>query len=63
MNLLESLEQNPFFSGGLSLMAIGAAGAILRHLPVKVLNFLERRISISVDVPDRDPAFRSPRSA
>ncbi len=58
MNLLDSLEQNPFFSGGLSLMAIGAIGAILRHLPMRILNFLERRISISVEVPDRDPAFR-----
>jgi mitochondrial chaperone BCS1 len=58
MNLLGSLEQNPIFSGGLSLMAIGALGAILRHLPGHVLRFLERRISISVEVPDRDPAFR-----
>jgi chaperone BCS1 len=58
MDLLGSLEQNPFFSGGLSLMAIGAAGAILRHLPGQVMRFLERRISISVEVPDRDPAFR-----
>jgi chaperone BCS1 len=58
LNLLESLEQNPFFSGGLSLMVIGALGAILRHLPRRILKFLERRISISVEVPDRDPAFR-----
>jgi mitochondrial chaperone BCS1 len=58
MDLLGSLDQNPFFSGGLSLMAIGALGAILRHLPGQVMRFLERRISISVEVPDRDPAFR-----
>ena len=58
MNLLESLEKNPFFSGGLSLMAIGALGAILRHLPRRIWDFLERRISIAVEVPDRDPAFR-----
>ena len=58
MDLTRALEQNPFFSGGLSLMAIGALGAILRHLPGQVLRFLERRISISVEVPDRDPAFR-----
>jgi chaperone BCS1 len=58
LDVLESLEQNPFFSGGLSLMVIGALGAILRHLPRRILKFLERRISISVEVPDRDPAFR-----
>ena len=58
MDLTRALEQNPFFSGGLSLMAIGALGAIFRHLPGQVLRFLERRISISVEIPDRDPAFR-----
>ncbi len=58
MDLLGSLDQNPFFSGGLSLMAIGAVGAILRRLPGQVMRFLERRISISIEVPDRDPAFR-----
>jgi mitochondrial chaperone BCS1 len=58
MNLLESLENNPFFSGGLSLMMIGALGAILRHLPRRIWHLLERRISIAVEVPDRDPAFR-----
>ena len=58
MNLLDSLEQNPFFSGGLSLMLIGLFGAILRHLPGQIFGFIERRISIAVEVPDRDPAFR-----
>ncbi len=58
MNVLGALEQNPFFSGGLSLMAIGAIGAILRHLPGRLARFTVRRVSISVEVPDRDPAFR-----
>ncbi len=58
MTLLESLEKNPFFSGALSLMAIGALGASLRHLPRQVLELLQRTISIAVEVPDRDPAFR-----
>ena len=55
MKWLGSLEENPFLSGGLSLMAIGAVGAILRHLPGRIARFLARRISISVEVPDRDP--------
>jgi chaperone BCS1 len=58
MNLLDSLEQNPFISGGLSLMLIGLFGAILRHLPGQIFGFIARRISIAVEVPDRDPAFR-----
>jgi mitochondrial chaperone BCS1 len=32
-NLLEVLNQNPFFSGGLSLMVVGAAVALLRKVP------------------------------
>jgi chaperone BCS1 len=58
LRMLESIAESPFVSGGLMLMAIGALGAMSRHLPVKVFGFLERRFSISVEVPDRDPAFR-----
>jgi chaperone BCS1 len=57
-NLLEMLNQNPFFSGGLSLMAVGGAAALLRHLPGQLWAFVQRRCSITVEVPDRDPAFR-----
>ncbi len=57
MQVLESLEQNPFFSGGLTLMVIGMLGALLRNLPASILRFLERQVSISVEVPDRDAAF------
>jgi chaperone BCS1 len=56
--LLETLNQNPFFSGGLSLMAVGAVVALLRKLPAQLWAFLQRRFSITVEVPDRDPAFR-----
>ena len=57
-DLLETLNHNPFFSGGLTLMIIGSAVAFLRRLPGRIWTFLERRISISVEIPDRDPAFR-----
>ena len=56
--LLTSLDQNPFFSGGLTLMVIGSIVALLRKLPSRIWALLERRISIAVEVSDRDPAFR-----
>jgi BCS1 N terminal len=57
-NLLETLNQNPFFSGGLSLMVLGASAALLRRVPAQIWSFLERRLTIAVEVTDRDPAFR-----
>jgi chaperone BCS1 len=54
---LEALQHNAFFSGGLSLMVIGSVAAFLRKLPWQIWSFLERRLSISVEVPDHDPAF------
>ncbi len=57
-DLLKVLDQNPFFSGGLTLMVIGSAAAMLRRLPGRIWGFLERRLSITVEIPDRDPAFR-----
>ena len=56
--LFESLEKNPIFSGGLSLMLIGSAAALLRRLPAQLWTFVERRLSISLEIADRDPAFR-----
>lgn len=56
--MLEMLKDNPFFSGGLSLMVVGSAAALLRHLPAQVWSFLQRRFSITIEIPDRDPAFR-----
>ena len=58
IDLLKMLDQNPFFSGGLTLMVIGSAAATLRRLPGRIRAFLERRLSITVEIPDRDPAFR-----
>jgi chaperone BCS1 len=56
--MINPLEQNPFFSGGLMLMAAGAAMAMLRRLPAALWGFIVRRLTIAVEVPDRDPAFR-----
>jgi chaperone BCS1 len=55
---MEIFERNPYFSGGLTLMVIGSATGFLRRLPGRIWAFVERRLSISVEIPDRDPAFR-----
>ena len=57
-SLLETLNQNPFFSGGLSLMVLGASAALLRRVPGQLWALVQRWLSITVEVPDRDPAFR-----
>jgi chaperone BCS1 len=56
--LFNGLHQNPFFSGGLTLMLLGSAVALLRKVPGQIWNFVKRRVLISVEIPDRDPAFR-----
>ncbi|WP_165233994.1 AAA family ATPase [Aquisphaera insulae] len=56
--LLESLNHNQFLSGGLSLMIVGAAVALLRKVPGQLWSFFQRRMTITVEIPDRDPAFR-----
>jgi chaperone BCS1 len=56
--MFESLNRNPFFSGGIWLMIVGAAAAMLRNLPARIWEFVQRWFSIAVEVPDRDPAFR-----
>jgi chaperone BCS1 len=53
-----ALFQNPFFSGGLSLMAVGVLMALLRNLPGTLWRWLVHVSTISVEIPDRDPAFR-----
>jgi chaperone BCS1 len=52
------LLKNAFVSGGLLLMAAGAAIAWFRNLPAAVWGWLLRRCTISVDVVTPDPAFR-----
>jgi hypothetical protein len=44
--LFDGLHQNPFFSGGLTLMLLGSAVALLRKVPGRIWNFLERRVLI-----------------
>ena len=56
--LWASIDRNPFFSGGLTLMVIGSVAAVLRKVPGQLWAFLVRRLSIAVEIPDRDPAFR-----
>ena len=57
-DFLEVLNSNPFFSGGLSLILLGTTVAILRKVPGQLWTFIQRRLSITLEIPDRDPAFR-----
>ncbi len=53
-----ALLQNPFLSGGLTLMVIGGLMALLRNLPTTLWRLFVHRFTISVEIADRDPAFR-----
>lgn len=53
-----ALLQNPFFSGGLTLMVVAALMALLRNLPTTLWRLMVHWSTISVEIPDRDPAFR-----
>lgn len=56
------LESHQFLTGGLTLMIVGALMATLRELPRTIWNWILWGLLISVEVPDRDPAFRWLRS-
>jgi chaperone BCS1 len=56
--MIDSLQHNPFLSGGLTLMIIGAGMALLRKLPTALWSLVVKWFTITVEVPDRDPAFR-----
>jgi chaperone BCS1 len=56
--MFDSLGQNQFLSSGLALMGFGGLMALLRNLPGTLWGFVVRRLTISVEIPDRDPAFR-----
>lgn len=49
--------QNQFLSGGLVLMIVAAAGAVVRHLPRMLLEWLKRRIAYSVEVAYHERGF------
>ena len=40
-------------------MVIGSVAAVLRKVPGQLWTFLVRRLSIAVEIPDRDPAFQT----
>jgi mitochondrial chaperone BCS1 len=56
--MISWLTHNQFASGGLTLMAFGAVLALLRKAPQSLWRLAVDRFTISVEVPDRDPAFR-----
>lgn len=56
--MFDPIMNNPFLSSGLTLMAVGAGLAVLRRLPSEFWAWFVRRVTISVEIPDRDPAYR-----
>lgn len=54
---ITSSAGNPFLSGGLIMMAVGALMALFRRAPNDLWNWLKLRFTVSVDVMNSDPAF------
>jgi chaperone BCS1 len=55
---LSQLALNPFISGGLTLMIVGAVLYYLKRLPGTVYNFIERFFIVKLEVLDEDEAYR-----
>lgn len=55
--LNEQLAKNEFLAGGFLLGAMATVVAYLRRWPIQIWNWLVRRFTIEVDIPDRDEAF------
>ncbi len=58
IGMIHWLVRDQFLTSGLALMIVGALMALLRSLPSRIWGFAERRLTIEVEIPDRDPAFR-----
>jgi mitochondrial chaperone BCS1 len=50
--------QNQFASGGLLLMIIGGISVYLRAVPVKIWEWFEEQVTMSITIKDEDAAFR-----
>ena len=50
--------QNQFASGGLLLMIIGGISVYLRAVPVKIWEWFEEQVTMSLTIKDEDAAFR-----
>lgn len=53
----EWLNNNQMISGGLMLACVGFLVAYLRNVPVLIWKFLRRRITVTLDIEDKDEAF------
>lgn len=54
---IESLTENPFLSGGAVLVILGGILAYCRHLPGKILAFIERFFILKIEILDDDEAY------
>lgn len=57
LHTLDSFKDHPFFTGGLALMVIGYATAMLRSVPHKLFELLRRRYIVTVQIREGDEAF------
>lgn len=57
LNGLEEAFRSQIFGGGVALMLAGAAMALLRNVPARLLRILQRQVIVSVDVIGGDPLF------
>lgn len=57
LDQLPTLANNPVFSGGATLMAIGAIGAYARSIPAQIGGFLWKHFVTEVTVSDADTAY------
>jgi chaperone BCS1 len=55
---LIELLKNPIFAGGLPLMLIGAVGALLRSVPMAIINFIWKYIVTEIDITNQDRGYK-----
>jgi chaperone BCS1 len=53
----EQMQSNQFLAGGFMLGVMATMLHQLRSWPLRIWGWVHRRISIEIDIPDRDPAF------
>ncbi len=56
-NFFEWLGQNQLVAGGAMLAVVGLIVASMRTVPATILKFLRRRITVTLDIEDKDEAF------
>ncbi|CCX05812.1 P-loop containing nucleoside triphosphate hydrolase protein [Pyronema domesticum] len=56
-NAFSSLRENPLFTGGLAIAAMGAAAQLLRKSSTRALQLARRQMLVTVEIPSSDPSY------